>query len=164
MTDTEGYSLFYAILPPKGEKRIGKGEAVIALAKAYDGILASNNLRGISKYVKKYNLEHIATGDILVSALKADFIDFNLMLEGVGIMRKILSPAMNGYAKMRKSGFSSEIDTIQVAKGLDLQLMKNPTWTPGKQSMSVKDHMDVIQRLKEKEIVLQEVAATIDKV
>jgi hypothetical protein len=95
---------------------------------------------------------------------KADFIDFNLMLEGMGIMRKILSPAMNGYAKMRKSGFSSEIDTIQVAKDLDLQLMKNPTWTPGKRSMSVKDHMDVIQRLKEKEIAFQEVAATIDKV
>lgn len=45
MTDTEEYNLFYAILPPKGEKRIGKGEAAVALAKAYDGILASNNLK-----------------------------------------------------------------------------------------------------------------------
>lgn len=80
LTDTEEYSLYYklAILPPKGEKRIGKGEAAaIALAKAYDGILASNNLKDISKYVKKYNLEHVATGDILVSALKAGYIDEN---------------------------------------------------------------------------------------
>jgi len=49
----------------------------IALAKVYGGILASNNLKDISKYVEKYNLDHIATGDILVAALEAGYIDEN---------------------------------------------------------------------------------------
>lgn len=78
LTNTDEYRLYYelAVAPPKGEKRIGKGEAAaIALAIAYGGILASNNLRDISKYIEKYNIEHIATGGILVSALKAGYID-----------------------------------------------------------------------------------------
>ena len=59
-----------AILPPKGAKIIGKGEAAaIALAKTYGGILASNNLKDISKYVTKYNLRHKTTGEILVVAI-----------------------------------------------------------------------------------------------
>lgn len=75
---TEEFALYYklAISPPKGEKIIGKGEAAaIALAKAYNGIIASNNLSDISKYVKKYNLEHVATGDILVAALNRGYIN-----------------------------------------------------------------------------------------
>ena len=75
---TEEYNLYYklAISPPKGELIIGKGEAAaIALAKTHDGIVASNNLKDISKYVKRYNLEHITTGDILVAALNARYID-----------------------------------------------------------------------------------------
>jgi len=59
LTGTDEYILFYelAISPPKGEKIIGKGEAAaVALAKVYGGILASNNLKDISKYVEKYNL------------------------------------------------------------------------------------------------------------
>jgi predicted nucleic acid-binding protein len=78
LTDTEEYNLYYelAISPPKDEKRIGKGEAAaIALAKTYDGIIASNNLKDIFKYVEKYNLAHMATGDILVAALNAGYID-----------------------------------------------------------------------------------------
>ncbi|WP_201024189.1 hypothetical protein, partial [Tepidibacillus decaturensis] len=52
LTNTEEYRLYYelAISPPKGEKRIGKGEAAaIALAKAYGGIIASNNLTSLRK-------------------------------------------------------------------------------------------------------------------
>lgn len=65
-----------AITPHKGEKTIGKGEAAaIALAKTYNGIIASNNLKDISKYIVKYNLKHVATGDILVSALNKGYID-----------------------------------------------------------------------------------------
>lgn len=78
LTNTEEFNLYYelAIAPPKGKKIIGKGEAAaIALAKTYNGIIASNNLRDISKYVKKYNLEHVATGDILVAALNKGYID-----------------------------------------------------------------------------------------
>jgi len=80
LTGTEEFRLYYelAVSPPKGEKRIGKGEAAaIALTKVYGGILVSNNLKDISKYVEKYNLDHVTTGDILVSALKAGYIDEN---------------------------------------------------------------------------------------
>lgn len=68
---TEEYLIYYELVrTSKGEKAIGKGEAaVIALAKIYNGILASNNLKDVDKYVKKYELEHITTSDILVSAL-----------------------------------------------------------------------------------------------
>jgi hypothetical protein len=65
-----------AFSPRKGEKIIGKGEAAaIALAKTYNGIIASNNLKDISKYVEKYGLEHVTTGDILVDALNKRYID-----------------------------------------------------------------------------------------
>jgi len=78
LINTEEYNLYYqlAIAPPKGETVIGKGEAAaISLAKVYGGILASNNLKDIFKYVEKYKLDHVTTGDILVSALKAGIID-----------------------------------------------------------------------------------------
>lgn len=64
-----------AISPPSGETIIGKGEAAaIALTKKNNGVLASNNLRDIKKYVEKYNLKHITTGDILVEALNQGII------------------------------------------------------------------------------------------
>ena len=54
---------------------IGKGEAAgIAMVKARGGILASNNLRDIDSYVKKYGLRHITTGDILKEAMKTGII------------------------------------------------------------------------------------------
>ncbi len=80
LTGTDEYILFYelAVSPPKGERRIGKGEAAaIALAKVYGGILASNNLKDVFKYVERYNLDHVDTGGILVSALNAGYIDEN---------------------------------------------------------------------------------------
>ena len=64
-----------AISPPTGEAIIGKGEAAaIALTKKNSGVLASNNLRDIKKFVEKYNLKHITTGDILVEALNQGLI------------------------------------------------------------------------------------------
>lgn len=78
VVNTDEYQLYsdLAISPPKGAKIIGKGEAAaIALAKTYGGILASNNLKDISKYVTKYNLRHKTTGEILVDALNAEYID-----------------------------------------------------------------------------------------
>ncbi len=79
--DTDEFTLYYqmAIAPPKGEIIIGKGEAAaISLAKVYNGIVASNNLKDISRYVKKFNLNHVTTGDILVTALEKGFIDESL--------------------------------------------------------------------------------------
>lgn len=78
LVNTEEYSLYYelAISPPKQGLIIGKGEAAaIALAKVYDGIIASNNLKDISKYINKYRLKHITTGDILLAALNEGYIN-----------------------------------------------------------------------------------------
>lgn len=75
--DTEEYKIYKKLTtsPDKGFKIIGKGEAAaIALAKIKDGILASNNMRDIMQYVEEYKLEHITTGDILVEALKKQYI------------------------------------------------------------------------------------------
>ena len=47
------------------KKDIGE-MSVISLAKAKNGILASNNLSDVCKYVKNYNLEHTTTATTLV--------------------------------------------------------------------------------------------------
>ena len=73
---TEEYELYNMLInDEKGAKGIGKGEASgIALAKIYNGILASNNYKDISPYIKSYNLKHIDTGQILVEALNKGLI------------------------------------------------------------------------------------------
>lgn len=61
--------------PEKGMRIIGRGEAAgIAMVKSRGGILASNNMRDISPYVAKYELKHITTGDILISAMSSGII------------------------------------------------------------------------------------------
>lgn len=76
--NSEEYEMYHdlAISPPRGKRKIGKGEvAAIALAKTYDGIIASNNLKDISEYVKKYQLKHTTTAYILCEALEKGYID-----------------------------------------------------------------------------------------
>ena len=70
-TDTAEYKLYAELVHGEmGQKSIGRGEAGgIALAKTYNGILASHNYKDIAIYIKKYNLKHIDTGQILVEAL-----------------------------------------------------------------------------------------------
>jgi hypothetical protein len=67
---TEEYKLYETLIKgEKGMKQIGRGEASgIALAKKYNGILASNNYKDISPYIEKYKLKHTDTGQILVEA------------------------------------------------------------------------------------------------
>lgn len=61
--------------PDAGMKIIGKGEAAaIALAKNRNGVIASNNLKDILFYVKKYHLKYITTADIMTKALQSNFI------------------------------------------------------------------------------------------
>lgn len=61
--------------PEAGMRIIGKGEAaVIAMVKERGGVIASNNLKDVSSYVKKYGLEHITTGDILMQAMHSGII------------------------------------------------------------------------------------------
>jgi len=81
MMGTEEYRIFYeiAISPPKGEVVIGKGEAAaLALAKVHSGIVASNNMKDIKRYIEKLQLDHITTGDILVEAMSKGLIDENI--------------------------------------------------------------------------------------
>ena len=79
---TPEYALYDQLAgsPPKGQPIIGKGEAaVLALAKVYEGIIASNNLKDIGRCIEKYKLAHVTTGDILIKALNHGLID-----EGAG--------------------------------------------------------------------------------
>ena len=64
---TKTYNLYLKLTtqPDSYHKIIGKGEAsAIALAKENQGILASNNLKDITFYVKEYKLKHLTTGFI----------------------------------------------------------------------------------------------------
>lgn len=76
---TEEYDLFRLLTSEENDiKIIGKGEASgIALAKVYNGILASNNHRDIDVYIDKYNLKCIDTGLILKEALNKNIINEN---------------------------------------------------------------------------------------
>ena len=77
MANTEEYKEYckLAVSPPAGEMIIGRGEAAaIVMAKSNNGVLASNNLRDINRYVEEFQLKHITTGDILVEALKQGII------------------------------------------------------------------------------------------
>lgn len=75
-TGTEEYKLFTELVHGgKNGKSIGRGEAGgIALAKVYNGVLASNNYKDITPYIEKYKLKHIDTGQILAEALKRGLI------------------------------------------------------------------------------------------
>ena len=76
LTGTEEYKLYSDLIRvEKGKKSIGRGEAGgIALAKTYNGILASNNYKDIAPYIEKYNLKHTDTGQILHKALQEGLI------------------------------------------------------------------------------------------
>lgn len=109
LMNTDEYELYYklAISPSNGEKIIGKGEAAaIALAKTYNGIIASNNLKDISKYVEKYELEHITTGDILVAALNAGYINEQngnqIWSNMISRKRMLPTPTFTDYLKAHK--------------------------------------------------------------
>ena len=73
---TEEYNLYSSLTQEQdGKKSIGRGEAAgIALAKTYNGVIASNNYADIVEYIKEYNLKHIDTGQILKEALEKGLI------------------------------------------------------------------------------------------
>lgn len=75
--DSEEFPLYQRLTTVNASDRpaIGRGEAAaIAMAKVQNGILASNNLRDISIYVKEFNLRHETTGSIMKQALDAGMI------------------------------------------------------------------------------------------
>ena len=96
---TEAYKIYtFLVNGEKGRKSIGRGEAGgIALAKTYNGILASNNYSDIAPYIEQYHLKHTDTGHILLEALEKDLITES---DGNGIWQQML-------AKKRKLPCSS---------------------------------------------------------
>ncbi|MGN1343010.1 MAG: hypothetical protein ACI4U3_00405 [Traorella sp.] len=88
-TGTDEYELYTELVHgKKGQKSIGRGEAGgIALAKVYNGVLASNNYKDIAPYIEKYKLKHIDTGQILLEALKRGIIT---EVDGNSIWSKML--------------------------------------------------------------------------
>lgn len=87
-----------------GHKCIDDGEAAaIALAKEQGGILASNNLKDVSNYVREFGLKHVTTGAIMKEAMVADF-----MTERQGNANwKIM------LARQRKLGYESFSDYLK---------------------------------------------------
>ena len=66
----------FTLDPDEGYRTIGNGEAAaLALAKTKKGIVASNNLRDVKKYVEALGIKHITTADILDEALRRGLID-----------------------------------------------------------------------------------------
>lgn len=86
---TEEYKLYSELAcAEKGKMSIGRGEAGgIALAKTYNGILASNNYADIAPYIEKYGLRHVDTGQILKEALGKGLITEE---EGNDIWKRML--------------------------------------------------------------------------
>ena len=74
--DTEEYKIYSSLVRGDiGKKGIGHGEAGgIALAKVYNGVLASNNYADIVPYIEEYGLKHIDTGQILIQAMEKGLI------------------------------------------------------------------------------------------
>lgn len=94
---TEAYDIYYQLTekPKAGHMVIGKGEAAsIALAKQYDGIVASNNLKDISLYIAQMDLKHLSTGDILLAALERGYIT---EAQGNTIWTKMLSSMKSSH-------------------------------------------------------------------
>jgi len=77
LVDSEEYEDYLRMTtsPEEGMRIIDDGEAAgIAMVKSRGGILASNNMRDISQYIKKYSLRHITTGEILIEAMNVGII------------------------------------------------------------------------------------------
>ena len=76
-TNTKEWDLYYKLTnnPDKGHIIIGAGEAAaIAMTKERGGILASNNLKDVKKYVEEFGLEHITAADIIYVAFQREMI------------------------------------------------------------------------------------------
>lgn len=109
--DSEEYALYRELTTFSGNNKvIGRGEAAsISLAKTYDGILGSNNLKDVAYYVKKYTLEHKTTGDLLVEAYERGMIT---EAEGNAIWQAMLN-------KRRQIGAQSFTEYFERVRQID---------------------------------------------
>lgn len=102
---SEEYSLYHELTQSTDyRKRIGKGEAAaISMAKSQNGILASNNLKDVARYVEDFQLKHVTTGDILIESLNQNLIT---MSEGEDLWAKMIK-------KKRKLGANTFSEFIE---------------------------------------------------
>jgi len=85
---------------------IGKGEAaVLSLVKFRGGIVASNNLKDISDYIKEYCLRHTTTAEILVEAFENGLITEidanNIWANMLAKKRKLGATTFSDYYKSK---------------------------------------------------------------
>ena len=111
---TEEYKLYSSLIRgEKGKKSIGRGEAGgIALAKVYNGVLASNNYADIAPYIEEYGLKHIDTGQILIEAMEK-----GLVTEGDG--NSIWSKMLAKKRKLPADTFTEYLSRRKNAKMLN---------------------------------------------
>lgn len=114
--DLESYEYdLYLKLTELGDNRkvIGKGEAAcISLAKKYNAIIASNNLRDISFYIKEFSLKHLTTGDILIEAYEKEIITEDegntIWANMIAKRRKLGANSFSEYMKEKDPFYSKE--------------------------------------------------------
>lgn len=110
LTDSNEYAIFskLALDPPEGTKVIGRGEAAcIALAAERNGVLASNNLSDVKRYIDEYKIKHTTTADILVEAYKKRVITFEeaetIWAEMLSKRRRIGADSFKQYLEYKTS-------------------------------------------------------------
>ncbi len=89
--DSRAFQLYreMTVDPDEGVLPIGRGEAAaLAFAIENGGVVASNNLRDVLYYAKKYSIRVLTTGEILREALNQGLIDET---KGNQIWQKMLS-------------------------------------------------------------------------
>ena len=75
---SDEFNQYYTFITDDDTKDVGKGElSVISLAIAKNGILASNNLKDVCYFVKKYKLEHVTTSKIIVTCYEKGYMTFD---------------------------------------------------------------------------------------
>jgi predicted nucleic acid-binding protein len=83
--------------PKPGYAIIGKGEASsLVLAESNNGVVASNNLKDVLRYVRDLGLQHKTTGDIMMEALDSGLItehEGNFLWSGMLSKRRLLGAA-----------------------------------------------------------------------
>lgn len=110
LIDSDEYELYtqFTHHPESGFKIIGEGEAAsLAMAASSNGVVASNNLKDIMQYIKKLNLKHLTTGDILIEAYNSGLIT---KIDGENIWKQMIS-------KRRKLGANSFEEYMETKKG-----------------------------------------------
>ncbi len=118
--DSEEYVLYTKLTSFDGKRKvIGKGEAAcISLAKKHNAIIASNNLRDISFYIKEFSLKHLTTGDILMEAYEKGIITEDegnaIWANMIARRRKLGANSFSEYMKGKDPFYSKEnIDYIE---------------------------------------------------